>query len=80
MAVDPTPMDYDEPIHHVEWGAALPDGEAARLLDEKAARLIVKNNPDAILVMREVVYHPWVVVPKSEPKQPAKMKSPGSTP
>lgn len=65
MAGDPTPMDYDEPIHHVEWGVMVNGtDEAARLLSEHTARLAVEGRDDLTMVKREVVYHPWVVVPK----------------
>lgn len=64
MPADPTPLEYDDPIEHIEWGAALPDGQAARMLDEHTARLIVAHNDKAILVKRRVTYDPWVVVPK----------------
>jgi hypothetical protein len=61
MAGDPTPMEYDDPIEHVEWGAALASGEAARMLDEATARLVCEKHPGATLVRRTVVYHPWTV-------------------
>lgn len=68
MAGDPTPMEYDEPIEHVEWGLALVEtGESVRLLDEQLARLMAEHNPTALLVKRTVVYHPWTVVRKDQP-------------
>lgn len=68
MAGDPTPMEYDEPIQHVEWGLALVEtGESVRLLDEQTARLMAEHNPTALLVRRAVVYHPWTVVRKDQP-------------
>lgn len=72
MVGDPTPMEYDEPFVHVEWGVALESGESARMLDEYTARLTAHHNPRALLVKRTVIYQPWTVVRKDpDPPDPS---------
>jgi hypothetical protein len=64
MPAEPTRLEYDEPICRLEWGVIVVPGEHVILPDEATARLAAALRPEFQPICRELVYHPWRVMPK----------------
>lgn len=67
MPGDPTSLNYDEAIRRVEWGVVVTEsGEYVRMPEEAIARVAAAVSPRFMLIKREVIYHPWRMMPQDD--------------